>query len=135
MSLFQAPTSHLDPAPMPLNSVAHSGTVAHSSTVAHSGVVNRTHRTVRARARSLQARRLRARSLLLPLLVSSAMLMLLCYALWRLFDEYELNPNGLPDASNQLFVLILWFLPITAGVIGAIWFRRLRFRNREDVLP
>ena len=102
------------------------------STAARACLVNRTHRIVRARAGSLQARRRRARSLLLPLIVASAMLLLLCYALWTLFDEYELNPNGLPDASNQLFVLLLWFLPVTAAVLGAIWFRRFRYRNRED---
>ena len=102
------------------------------STAARACLVNRTHRIVRARAGSMQARRRRTRGLLLPLIVASAMLLLLCYALWTLFDEYELNPNGLPDASSQLFVLLLWFLPVTAAVLGAVWFRRLRYRNRED---
>lgn len=104
------------------------------STAANSCLVNRTHRIIRARAGLLKARRSRVRSILLPLLVSSAMLMLVCYAIWNLFDEYELNPNGLPDASNQLFVFLLWFLPITAGVLGAIWYRRVHQQNREDVV-
>lgn len=104
------------------------------STAASAPLVNRTHRAIRARAQAIQARKNRARSLLLPLLVSSSMLVLVCYAIWSLFDEYELNPNGLPDASNQLFVLVLWFLPIVAGVLGAIWFRRSRNGGREDVI-
>ena len=104
------------------------------STAACAPLVNRTHRAIRARAQAIQARKSRVRSLLLPLLVSSSMLVLVCYAIWSLFDGYELNPTGLPDASNQLFVLVLWFLPIVAGVLGAIWFRRSRNGGREDAI-
>lgn len=108
---------------------------SHLSTAANSCMVNRTHRIIRARASVIKARRRRARSLWVPLVVSSAMLMLLLYAVWSLFDEYEIHPTGIPDASNQLFLFVLWFLPITVGVLGAIWYKRgHQQQNPEDAV-
>jgi hypothetical protein len=69
----------------------------------------------------------------LPIAVASGMLVIICTALWNLLDEYELTPNGVPDASDQFLVLLLWFLPVSMALLTMIWFRRIRTKhsNRE----
>jgi cytochrome c-type biogenesis protein CcmH/NrfF len=37
-------------------------------------------------------------------------------------------PNGVPDASDQLVILLLWSLPVTALVLGLGWYKRGRNR-------
>jgi len=69
---------------------------------ARASVVNRTHRVVRERATVMAARRSRVRSLWIPIAVSSALLVIICTAVWSVLNQYDLNPNGIPDASNQL---------------------------------
>lgn len=96
-------------------------------------VVNRTHRVVRERARTIQARRSRIRSLWIPLGVCSALLVIFCTAIWNVLDQYEVNPNGLPDASNQFLVLLLWFFPVSAFLLAMVWFRRTRSRSESEV--
>ena len=86
--------------------------------------VRRTRRVVRERARILDRRRSRVRSLLAPLAVSSALLLILCCAVWTVLDQYEMTPAGIPDASNQLLVLALWFLPISAALLALVLLRR-----------
>ena len=92
--------------------------------IASAAVVNRTHRIVRERARNLQAQRKRARSLWLPLAVFSGLLIILCTAVWSVLDEYELIPTGIPDASQQMFVLLMWCLPLSALVLAFVLLRR-----------
>lgn len=87
-------------------------------------LVNRTHRVVRERARMLQARRSRTRSLWLPLLISGGLLGLVVFAVWSILDQYEATPIGLPDASAQMFVLTLWCLPVSVGILAVVWIRR-----------
>jgi hypothetical protein len=98
--------------------------------------VNRTHRVVREQALDIREHRERTRSLWAPLGICSALLMVLCYAIWAVLDGYDLTPNGVPDASDQMVLLLLWSLPVTAFVLGLVWFRRGRGRNgNSEVQP
>jgi cytochrome c-type biogenesis protein CcmH/NrfF len=45
-----------------------------------------------------------------------------------MLDAYDLVPNGVPDAADQMILLLLWSLPITALVLGLVWFKRGRSR-------
>jgi hypothetical protein len=100
---------------------------------ARGSVVNRTHRVVRERARSLAARRSRVRSLWIPLMVCSALLVILCSAVWSILDQYDVTPTGVPDASNQFLVLLLWFLPMSMALLALVLFRRARRRADREV--
>ncbi len=95
-------------------------------------VVNRTHRVVREQAMTLREQREKSRSLWVPLAIFSLLMPAICYAIWGVLDEYELNPIGVPTASNQLMVLLLWSLPVTAVILGMAWFRRGRGRHGHD---
>ena len=92
-------------------------------------MVNRTHRVVRARAVQMSARRNQVRSLWLPLIVCASMLTVVVTAVWTMLDQYELNPIGMPDASDQYIVLLFWFLPVTAGLLAMAWLRRTQSRR------
>jgi hypothetical protein len=96
---------------------------------ARASVVNRTHRVVRERAKTLAARRSRFRSLWIPLAVCSSLLVIICTAVWSALDAYEATPNGVPDASNQFLVLCLWFLPVSMALLAVVLFQRTRKRE------
>ena len=96
---------------------------------AKASMVNRTHRVVRERARMLEARRSRIRSLWIPLTVSSVFLLMICSAVWTVLDGYELIPIGVPDSSDQFLVLALWFFPLSMALLVTVWFRRMRKRS------
>jgi hypothetical protein len=93
---------------------------------ARASMVNRTHRVVREQALEMREQRERSRSLWIPLGIFSVLLPLICYAVWLMMDGYDITPNGVPDASDQLFVLMIWSLPVTVLVLSLIWFRRGR---------
>ena len=93
-------------------------------------MVNRTRRVVRKRAAALGAQKKSIRSLFIPLCVSAGLLSILVFAIWTLLDQYEANPNGLPDASQQILVLLLWCLPLTGASLAIVWFRK----NSEKTL-
>lgn len=93
-------------------------------TAASASLVNRTHRIVRERAVTIQAQKTKVRSLLIPLTVSAALLLAVVCAAWIMLDEYDVTPVGLPDASNQIFVMMLWCLPISAIALAVVAFRR-----------
>ena len=99
------------------------------SAAARASLVNRTHRVVRERAQVMADRRSRIRSLWLPIAVCSGMLVIICTAVWTLLDEYEITPTGIPDASGQFLVLLLWFLPVSMALLSMIWFRRVRTKR------
>lgn len=99
---------------------------------ASASMVNRTHRVVRERAKAMDARRNRVRSLWIPMMVCSALLVIVCSAAWIALDGYEMTPNGMPDSSNQLMVLLLWFFPVSATVLGMVWFRRTRAQADDE---
>ena len=87
-------------------------------------VVNRTHRVVRERARKLEAQRSRVRSLWLPLVVSGSMLAVIIFAISAILEQDELVPIGLPDANQQVLVLMMWCLPVTLLLLAVVLFRR-----------
>jgi hypothetical protein len=95
-------------------------------------VVNRTHRVVREQALSMREQRSKSRSLWVPVTISSILMVAICYALWGVLDGYDLTPNGIPDASDQLMILLAWSLPVTAAVLGMVWFRRVRGRSDHE---
>jgi hypothetical protein len=99
------------------------------SASARGSVVNRTHRVVRERAKSIAARRSRTRSLWIPLAVCSSLLVIICTALWSALDAYDVTPNGVPDASNQFLILCLWFLPVSMALLAVVLFQRARKRE------
>lgn len=92
--------------------------------VAKASLVNRTHRVIRERAKSMQATKSQQRSLWFPLTVSGGLLAVLVCAVWSVLDQYEETAIGLPDASQQMLVLMMWCLPVSAAILGAIWMRR-----------
>jgi hypothetical protein len=112
---------------------------------ARSSVVNRTHRVVRERARAIEGRRRNVRGLLLPLTICSALLILLCVAVWigldqseavavaRALDAEAVSPGG-PDLSSQFVVLLLWFVPLSVAFLTTVWFRRTRRNAHQEAL-
>lgn len=103
------------------------------STAARAEIVNRTHRIVRAQALVMQEQRRRSRSLWVPLSICSVFLLLISYAVWSMLDGYDLTPNGVPDASDQMMLLLLWSVPVTALMLGMVWFRLNRNRTNGEV--
>jgi protein-S-isoprenylcysteine O-methyltransferase Ste14 len=96
---------------------------------ARASLVNRTHRIVRERAKQMSTRRKKIRSLMAPLAVSAALLVILVTAVWTLLDEYEVTPTGVVDSSDQYMVLAFWFLPLSVALLGMVWFTRVRGRR------
>jgi len=96
---------------------------------ARSSVVRRTHRVVRAEALTLQEQKQKSRSLWVPLMLVSALMLAICSAIWAMLDSYDLVPNGVPDASDQMLLFLSWSLPVTALVVGLVWFKRGRGRS------
>ena len=97
--------------------------------------VNRARRVVREEALRLREQRRQTRSLWAPLLVSSTLLLVVCYAVWAVMAENDLTPTGVPDASDQMMLLLLWSLPVTAVVLGLIWLRRQRAGYHGEQMP
>ncbi len=106
------------------NDLFDAATTLSRNTAASSELVNRTHRVVRERALTMQQQKSRVRSLWFPLVISFGFLASLLYALWNMLDESEFFPDGIPDASQQMMLLLLWCLPVSAIVLAAVWFRR-----------
>lgn len=102
----------------------------HLPVAARAEVVNRTHRIVREQALVMREQKERSRSLWLPVGICSALLLVIGYAIWSMMDGYDLTPTGVPDASDQLMLLLLCSLPVTAVALCMVWFRRGR-RNSE----
>ena len=100
---------------------------------ARAQVVNRTHRVVREQALSLREDQSRKRSLWAPVIICSSLMLIICYAVWGMMDGYDVTPTGIPDASDQMLILVLWSLPVTAFVLGLVWIRRGRNRANGEV--
>lgn len=101
--------------------------------MARSSVVNRTRRVVHDEALQMKEKRNRSRSLWVPLSICSALLLVICYAIWGTMAGYDLTPSSIPDASDQmLLLLLLWSLPVTAVVLGFVWFRRGRGSHEQS---
>lgn len=95
---------------------------------ASASMVNRTHRVIRERARSMQARRSTVRSLWIPLAVSGGLLLVIVSAVWSVLDQYEMAELGLQDLSQHL-VFMMWCLPLSAAILGVVLFRRTGART------
>ncbi len=93
-------------------------------------LVNRTHRIVRARAQTLEDQRAKMRSLILPLLLCSVLLLLLFAALWVLVDGYDLVASELPPSAHH-FLMMLWFVPLSGALVASVWMRRSRAQADE----
>jgi hypothetical protein len=97
-------------------------------------VVNRTHRVVRERATVIQARRSHARSLMVPLILCSALLILIGLAIWSGLYQYQAAEAAQADVAslattdplNHFIVVLLWFVPVSLALLGAVLFRRSR---------
>ena len=100
---------------------------------ARAQVVNRTHRVVREQALTMREHRSRKRSLWVPVIICSSLLLIICYAVWGMMDGYDITPTGIPDASDQMMILLLWSLPVTAFLLGFVWIRRGRSRANGEV--
>ncbi|MGH9597213.1 MAG: hypothetical protein ACRD3K_10500 [Edaphobacter sp.] len=99
------------------------------SVAARAVMVNRTHRVVRERAKTIAARRSRVRSLWIPLAVCSSLLVIICTAVWSALGSYDATPGGVPDPSNQVLVLCVWFLPASMALLALVMFQRARKRE------
>lgn len=96
------------------------------SSAARSGMVNRTHRVVRERARTMQANRSRMRGLLLPMVLCSTLMIFLFTAFWMVVEQYETAAAEASAHSHHFFMLLLWFLPVSVALVAMVWFRRSR---------
>lgn len=107
--------------------------------LARGPVVTRTHRVIRERARVLEERRSRVRSLLLPLLISSVLLGLTVLAVWTGLYQYQAveavgaDVAALAETSNHLAVVIFWFVPVSLAVLFAVWMRRSRNGSENEI--
>jgi hypothetical protein len=101
---------------------------------ARSSVVNRTHRIVRQRATTMAAQRKHRRSLWIPMAICSALVLMICTAVWSVLDQYEATPTGVPDSSDQFLVLILWFFPVSMALLAMVWFRRARKHSGREAM-
>ena len=100
------------------------------NTNARASVVNRVHRIVREQALDMREQQERKRSLWVPLAIFSVLLPVICYAVWAVLEGYdEFTSTGIPDASDQLAVMMMWFIPVTAIVLGTVWLRRSRMNE------
>jgi hypothetical protein len=105
--------------------------------VARAGVVNRTHRVVRQRANVLQARRSRVRTLVVPLIICSVVLLFTCLGLWIGIDQYQaaeiddVASLAATEASRHFLVVLLWFVPVSMAMLAAAWFHRHRVGGSE----
>jgi hypothetical protein len=112
---------------------------------ARAGVVNRTHRVVRERAKVMQEKRSRDRSLMFPLIVCSVLLILSAFAVWSGLYQYQaveaaeavqadVVTLAASDANNHALVVLLWFVPASVAVLAMVWVRRSRTSADDEVL-
>lgn len=102
---------------------------------ARGAVVNRTHRVVRERARAMQERRRRARSLMAPLLICAVLLILSMVAVWTGMYQYQaveadVTALSAVDLSDHALVALMWFVPVSLALFAAIFVHRTR-KNRD----
>jgi hypothetical protein len=109
---------------------------------ARAGVVNRTHRVVRERAKVMQEKRSRDRSLMLPLGLCCGLLLLIILGVWTGLYEYQAAENVQGDvaawaaieATNHFLVVMLWFVPVSIVLMVAVWVRRSRIDADDEAL-
>ena len=111
---------------LPFPDVLSRASLSSLNAAADASMVNRTHRVVRERARTMQANRKKIRGLMLPLLVCSTLMILLFSAFWVVLEQYELIASDTPTQSHHLFLLLLWFVPVSGSLLALVWFRLSR---------
>ena len=100
--------------------------VSRQRAVATAAMVNRTHRIVRERAQAMAVRKKTLRSLWIPLALSGGLLAVFIFAAWSVLAEFETSGvEVMPDASQQMMVLLMWCVPVSAAVLAVVWFRRM----------
>jgi hypothetical protein len=107
------------------------GAMNHIGSAASHSVVGRTQRLVRERATENQSQRRKLRALWIPLLVCSAMIIMIAHSAWTLVEQWSTQFAGtdiLSVTSTPLLLLTLWFVPLTMGVVVMILFSRGRSR-------
>jgi hypothetical protein len=95
-----------------------------TSTGASARLVNRVHRVVRDEALKMHTDREQKRSLLAPVAICSALLLVALYAAWTMLSWYRATPSGIPDAGDQLMLVLLWCLPMTVAALVFVLYRR-----------
>jgi hypothetical protein len=96
------------------------------NTTARASMVNRTHRIVRERAKTIKERRSKVRSLWVPLIIFSSLVIGVSFAVWSVLEEYELAAAESQVGSYQFVVPLLWLVPVSAALMAVIWFRQSR---------
>jgi beta-lactamase regulating signal transducer with metallopeptidase domain len=97
---------------------------------------------VRQRAKAMQARRSHVRGLMAPMIICSALLLLIAFAVWSgLYQNPANTANAAdlvqtdvagpaaaatPDANNRSVVALLWFVPACLAVPAMVLYRRRR---------
>ena len=99
---------------------------AGGNATANAAMVNRAHRVVRERARTIKERRSKIRSLWVPVTLFSLLLLGVCLAVWTVLEEYELAAAGTQVASYQVLVPLLWSIPVSAALLAVVLFRQSR---------
>jgi cytochrome bd-type quinol oxidase subunit 2 len=102
-------------------------------------VVNRTHRVVRERAKAMQDKRRRERSLMAPLVICAVLLILSILAVWTGLYQYQaveamqadVASLATTDLNNHTLVALLWFVPVSLALLATFLVRRSR-KNSED---
>jgi predicted nucleic acid-binding Zn ribbon protein len=119
--------------PAPAEQVTFARAAVRSIPVSARGtVVNRTHRVVRERARVLSERKSRVRSLMLPMVLCGVLLTLTILAVWTGLYQYQgameadVAALAAVELNNHALVALLWFVPVTLGVLVTMWMRRAR---------
>jgi len=104
-------------------------------------VVNRTHRVVRERATVMQERRSKARSLMIPLAICSALLILMVVIVWGgLYLEAaeavqaDVSALATTDINNHMVVVLLWFVPLSIALLATVFIRRSRRNSNDEAL-
>lgn len=101
-------------------------TLAGMRATASAAMVNRTHRIVRERARTIQERKSKIRSLWVPLIIFSSLVIGVSFAVWSVLEEYELTASESQVGNYQFVVPLLWLVPVSAAVLAVVWFRQSR---------
>jgi heme/copper-type cytochrome/quinol oxidase subunit 2 len=85
----------------------------------------------------MQARRSHVRSLLLPSMICSALLILCAAAVWSGLYQYQAAETtggvqadvaalAATEATNHFLVVLLWFVPVSVALMITVWVRRSR---------
>jgi hypothetical protein len=123
------PPDH-NPADSPATEALARSVISGLNSGARASSVNRTHRVIRERARAMQADRSKMRGLVVPLALCSVLLIFLYAGLWVVVDQYELV-SGTNLDGHRSFMVLLWFLPVSAALVAMILFRRSRSSDTE----